>query len=133
MELSDGQFEQLVGMLAESRAAIAGLASDVKVGLEGVELRLMKEITAVAKNHQFTMSLLQALEEDVGGLQSAVRRIGETQRTTIASYDQALDGLTQLCRSTFDMTESIQKHIHEESSRSGHDEGTQESRSQRPQ
>lgn len=129
MELSDGQFEHIVGLLAENRVAINNVSSE----LQAVERRLLKEIGVVSRNAELTHALATAIEEDVGKVQTQVRRVSETQRTTIASYDQTLDGIVQLGRSTFDMVESIQKQVHEELRRPAHDDITQEGSSQRQQ
>lgn len=114
-ELSDAQFERLVGMLADNRVAVTQLTNDVDLWRQEVQRELQ------GMRHDFRMQgeLLRALEGDVAQIQ-------RTQR----AQDQALDGITQLCKTTFDLHESLQKHIHGESSSIQHGESAESPRAQ---
>lgn len=102
MELSDSQFERLVGMLADNRVAIANLGSDLSL-----------QIGQLAKNQLVLQSSVDCLEPELNQIQLALR----TQAQTLAQHTQALDGLTQLTKSIFDVTESINQRELEESKR----------------
>jgi hypothetical protein len=112
MELTDGQFERLVGLLAETRVAIRSSHNELMSELEKTKRELREEIRHVASGQSLLGSHLTAIEEDLGKVQIAQR--GHTEE--IGQVHQALEGITQLTKSTWDQTESIQKHIHGEAS-----------------
>lgn len=112
MELSDAQFEQLVGMLADNRTAIINTKNELMNELEKTKRELRQEIKGVSGGLSLLGSQLTALEEDVGKVQAGVR--GHTEE--FGKVHQTLEGITQLTKSTWDLSESIQKHIHGESS-----------------
>lgn len=114
-ELSDAQFERLVGMLADNRVAVTQLSNDVELWRQEVSQSLQ------GMRHDFRLQgdLLRAIEEDVAKIQSIQR-----------DQDQALEGITQLCKTTFDLHESLQKHIHGESSSIQHGESAESPRTQ---
>jgi len=118
VELSEAQFERLVGMLADNRVAIHTVKNEVVAAIAESEGRLKKEI-------QFLGAGLTALEEDMGRVQVGIRELLKTQ----GDHSQAVDGLTQLGKTNFDMNESILKQLHGESGASAQDHGeTEESR-----
>lgn len=112
MELSDAQFEHLVGMLADNRTGIINATNELMNELEKTKRELREEIKAAVAGQGILSAHLSAIEEDVGKVQVAVR--GHTEE--FGKVHQALEGLTQLAKSTWDLSESIQKHIHGESS-----------------
>ena len=99
MELNDDQFERIIGMLAENRAAVSELRQEMKVEFESIR----REITVGSR---ISSEAFVAIQEDLTQVQSMQR-----------SHDQALRGLTQLCKSTFDVAESAMKRVIEESNR----------------
>ena len=116
MELSDGQFEQLVGMLADNRTAIRTVEINLMNELEKTKRDLRAELQAIAAGQTLLSSHIIAVEEDLGKVQIAQR--GHTEE--FLQIHQALDGLTQLGKSTWDISESLQKHIHGEDKRLDH-------------
>jgi hypothetical protein len=110
MELTDGQFERLVGLLAENRVAIVTASNELMSELEKTKRELREEIRHIASGQSLLGSHLTAIEEDIGKVQVAQR--GHTEE--FGRVHQALEGLTQLSKSTWDISESIQKHIHGE-------------------
>lgn len=102
MELSDGQFERLVGMLADNRVAISNLGHE-----------LSSRIEQINKNQIVLQSSIDCLEPELNQVQLALR----TQASTLQEHTQALDGITQLTKSIFDVTESINQREIEESKR----------------
>ncbi len=110
MELSDAQFEHLVGMLADNRTAIINTKNEVLNELEKTKRELREEIKAAVAGQGLIGSHLTAIEEDVGKVQVTLR--GHTEE--FGKVHQALEGITQLSKSTWDLTESLQKHIHGE-------------------
>lgn len=120
MELSDAQFEHIVGLLADNRVAIVSAKNEMLTELERAKRDLRVEIRSAVDGQRVIGSQLTAIEEDLGQLQKGQRG----GREEIALINQTLEGVTQLCKSTWDLTESIQKHIHGESSledASGHE------------
>jgi hypothetical protein len=125
MELTDGQFERLVGLLAENRVAIVTAKNEIMSEVEKTKRELREEIRSAVSGQTLTRAHLTAIEEDVGKVQVILR--GHTAE--FGKVHQALEGITQLTKSTWDQTESLQKHIHGETSLehvTGHE-------SQRPQ
>jgi hypothetical protein len=114
VEISEAQFERLIGMLADHRVALHAAKNEISAEIQKVKTELSKQLS-------FLQSHVDVVEVDLN-------RVQKTQR----AHDQALDGLTQLGKSNFDMNESILKHLHGESSsiRHGHAE---ESRGSGPQ
>lgn len=110
MELTDGQFERLVAMLAENRVAIVNAENTLMSELEKTKRELRGEIKAAVSGQGLLSSHLTAIEEDLGKVQVAQR--GHTEE--LGKMHQALDGVVQLTKSTWDQTESIQKRIHGE-------------------
>ena len=114
MELSDTQFERLVTMLADNRAAIHTAKSALSVEIQQVKKDLALRI-------EFVAGKLEAVEEDLGKVQKTQREQGallgsieslQREHTgVIAQMDQSLMGVTQLAKSNFDMVESINKHL----------------------
>lgn len=120
MELSDAQFEHIVGLLTENRVAITSAKNEMLTELERAKRDLRVEIRAAVAGQQVIGAQLTAIEEDLGQLQKGQRG----GREEIALIHQNLEGVTQLCKSTWDLTESLQKHIHAEVSlddASGHE------------
>ena len=114
MELSDSQFERLVTMLADNRVAIATAKNELSAEIQTVKRDLGLRI-------EFVAGKLEAVEEDLGKVQSTQREHGallgsveQLQREhtdVIAQMDQSLLGVTQLAKSSFDMIESVNKHL----------------------
>lgn len=116
MELSDEQFRHIVNLIAETRVefrdALSELSFELRTGLSGIR-----------KNQIVAQETLYAIEADVQKIQGALR-----------AHDQALDGLTQLGKTNFDMNESVLKELHGESgSGTMHHGDTEESRGTGPQ
>jgi hypothetical protein len=109
MEISDSQFETLVAMLADNRAAIINL--DIKVSTELQEIR-----QDLQRGFRLLGAQLTVLEEDLGKVQTEQRSHGKV----LAEHTQALEGITQLCKSQWDVTESIRRHQHGEELQSAH-------------
>lgn len=110
MELSDAQFEHLVGMLADNRTAIINTKNEVLNEVEKTKRELREEIKAAVSGQGLIGAHLTAIEQDVGKVQVTLR--GHTEE--FGKVHQALEGITQLSKSTWDLTESLQKHIHGE-------------------
>ena len=104
VELSEAQFDRLVSMIADNRVAMHTVKNELVAALEASEERIKKEL-------QFLRSSMGAIEEDVGKMQVSLRKLLERQ----GEHGQALDGLTQLGNTNFDMNESILKEIHGDS------------------
>jgi len=104
VELSEAQFDRLVSMIADNRVAMHTVKNELVAALEASEERIKKEL-------QFLRSSMGAIEEDVGKMQVSLRKLLERQ----GEHGQALDGLTQLGKTNFDMNESILKEIHGDS------------------
>jgi hypothetical protein len=119
MELSDAQFEHLVGMLADNRVAIVNVEFALMTELEKTKRELREEIKAAVSGQGLLTAHLTAIEEDVGKVQATLRghteELGKVDRQ-LRFVHQSLEGVTQLCKSTWDLTESLQKHIHGEAS-----------------
>jgi len=105
MEISDAQFEQLVAMIADSRV-------EMRQGLSDLQLELRTGFASFRKNQIVTQSEIEALTEDVQMLQNTQR----DQGLVLGELLQATDGLTQLCKTNFDLTESIMKRLRSEES-----------------
>ncbi len=131
MDLSDSQFDQLVTMLADNRTAIAEAKRDLSIEIQDAKRDLGIQIG-------FMASKLEAVEEDLGQLQTIARAHGallesiegsiREQSGTIKAMDQSLVGVTQLAKTNFDMIESLNKHVLGESSTLHHGQGEPESR-----
>lgn len=103
MELSDTQFERLVGMLADNRVALTNAISDLKSDLD---LRL----AGIEKNQLVLQSSVDCLEPELNQIHTALRTQAtalEDHGKELAIHGQALDGVTQLTKSCFDVVESI--------------------------
>lgn len=112
MELSDQQFEQIVGLITECRVGIISAKNEMLGELERAKRDLRVEIRSAVAGQAVIGSQLSAIEEDLGQLQKGQRG----GREEIAQIKQSLDGVVQLTKSTWDLTESLQKHIHENTS-----------------
>lgn len=119
VELTNAQFERLVGMLAENRVALQDGLREIS---EASRLRYI-EIKKQLSLHQSTLDVVQG---DLIEVQKSIHGLAETQ----AKHDTALGGLTELASTNFELIESINKHIHGESSRITHGA---EAQGQRPQ
>ncbi len=111
MEISDAQYEHLVGMLADNRVAIVNAKNDLLLAIGKV-----KEDFGIS--HTLIHESLKVLGEDVTKVQGTLRDHGRS----LAAHSQAIDGLVQLCKSTFDAAESANKRVLGESSTLRHDE-----------
>ncbi|MES2403754.1 MAG: hypothetical protein V4567_05360 [Pseudomonadota bacterium] len=131
MELSDSQFERLVTMLADNRAAIRTVKNELSLEIQAVKRDLGLRI-------EFVAGKLEAVEEDLGKVQTTGREHGallesidgmtREQAGIIQAMDQALVGVTQLSKTSFDMIESLNKHVLGESGTLHHGEGETENR-----
>lgn len=116
MSISEEQYERLIGLLTDNRVAITTLGREIGLRLDELE-----------RGQQLGFKLLgarcQAIEDDIGKVQSELREVVRVQ----TEHTQSLVGLTQLCKSGWDLTESLQRHIHGEADEEGqsgaHDEG----------
>lgn len=116
MEMSDAQFEHLVGMLAQARV-------EFRDGLSEVQREVREGISTSRKNQIVAQSTLDAIDLDIQKIQRTLR-----------AHDQSLDGLTQLSKTNFEMNESILKALHgEPGSITMHHGETEESRGTGPQ
>ncbi len=95
MEISDEQFDRLVGMIAESRVEFRAAMSDL-------QLELRTGIAGIRSNQVVIKETLSAIEAELNQIHIKQR-----------SQDQALDGLTQLGKTNFDMNESVLKALHD--------------------
>lgn len=119
MEISDAQFEYLTGLIAESRV-------EMRQGLSDLRIEIRDGFAGVRKGQIIANETAQALEADVGGMQRVQRAHGEV----LGRIEQAVDGLTQLGKTNFDMNESILKKLHgEESGTVSHGQESRESES----
>lgn len=109
MELSDAQFEHIVGLLAENRVALQGLKNEIEIDRKTDAARL----EGIAKNLVVLQSSIDCLEPELNKLHTAVR----TQAVTLSEHTQALDGVVQLAKSSYDIVESINLRQLEESKR----------------
>lgn len=112
MELSDQQFEHIVGLITECRVGIISAKNEMLTELERAKRDLRVEIRSAVAGQGVIGSQLTAIEEDLGQLQKGQRG----GREEIAEIKQSLEGVVQLTKSTWDLTESLQKHIHENTS-----------------
>lgn len=122
MELSDGQFEHLVALLAEGRVAVTTAKNELMTEVERVRREIREEIRL---RDQLLVGQLTAIEEDMGKVQGALRAHAEE----FGRMHQTLEGVVQLGKSSFDICQSLQQHVHKD--QSGRDVTGQES--QRPQ
>jgi len=104
VELSDAQFDQLIDMMAKTRV-------DTLTAIDDFRRDLNKRIDDLRSGAGLMHTAFNVLEEDVGKIQALQRE-----------HTQALEGLTELGMTNFDMLESINKHIHGESSTISHDD-----------
>ena len=95
-EVSDEQFERLVGLIAETRVAVF----EVKSSLE-VEISSLRE--SLGANLLVLKEQVGVIEEDLNEQQALTRRVLE-------EHGQALEGLTQLGQSNFDLLQSVLEH-----------------------
>jgi ABC-type transporter Mla subunit MlaD len=102
VELTDEQFDRLLNTLGEARADLITTLNDLRLDLEQRldELKIGQGLLHTAAN---------VIEEDVGKIQATLRE-----------HTQALDGITELSKTNFDLIESLNKHIHGESSTLSH-------------
>lgn len=105
MELTDGQFERLVGMLADNRAAISTVKAELLMALSESEKRIK---TQVGLLH----SAVDVLDVDLTRVQSALRKQGQQ----FERMEQSIVGLTELSKTNFDMQATILKRLHGEES-----------------
>ena len=112
MEMSMEMFERIVGLLAENRVAIQTSENALGQRLDGIQ----KDLGEIRTTHSLHRASLEALEEDLTEVQKELRSINRA----LGSQDQALEGLTQLTKTNFNMTESVLKHIHGEAGGIGH-------------
>ncbi len=112
-EFSDEQYNCLIGLLAENRSAVRELAEQ----LTEAEARWNKSLSDINLGLRMQGSSLSAIEQDLSRVQGGIRSVAET----LLQHDQALDGLTQLGKTNFDLLESLQQRVHGESSSIGHD------------
>jgi hypothetical protein len=110
VELTDAQFEQLIGMLAANRVEFRSGIAELKAEARGGLAEIRKGLTLL-------QSASGVIEEDLTEVQKLLRSQGET----IVKQTQAIDGLTQLGKTNFDMNESILKILHGEESSNSHD------------
>lgn len=103
-------------MLADNRTAIINAQNELTLKIEEVKkdqhlgFKMLSEWNAVHG-------------DDIGKVQAELRKQGDE----LDKHTQALDGLTQLCKSAWDLTESLQRHVHaehEEDVRHVHGEGS---------
>jgi len=98
MAMSNEQMlDQIAGLIAESRVEFRQAISDL-------ELEIRTGFSGVRKNQIVQEAKLDSLEWEFDELKKVLK-----------AQDQALDGLTQLGKTNFDMNESILKAIHGES------------------
>jgi chromosome segregation ATPase len=100
--MSDAQMEQVIGMLADLRVKQLELSHDIQE--DHAERKASQKILSES---------LHAIEQDLGKVQASLRDV----LRSLGSHEQALDGLTQLAKTNFDLTESLQKYVHGEESR----------------
>lgn len=100
MQVSDEQFEQLVGMIAESRV-------ELRQGISDLQFEIRTGFSNLHKNQIVTQSEIEALIDDV----KLIQRTQRDQGLVLGELLQATDGLTQLCKTNFDLTESIMKRL----------------------
>lgn len=117
MEISDDQYERLVGLIADARATFITELNHVKVALEEVQAASRSRFADLKTGQALTQTTLNVIEEDLGTVQTDVREIKAEQ----AKHTQSLEGLTELASTNFDLIESLNKHIHGESSSIRHD------------
>jgi hypothetical protein len=104
VELSDAQFDQLIGMMAQTRV-------DTLTAIDDFRRDLNNRIDDLRSGMGLMHTTLNVIEEDVGKIQVLQRE-----------HTQALDGVTELSKTNFDLIESLNKHIHGESSTISHDD-----------
>lgn len=114
MEISDDQFERLVGMLADNRTATINLGIEIRAELQEDRKEWRAEFQSLRErvdNLKLGLSLqgaaLSAIEADLGKLQASARKLSET----VALHDQSFLGITQLTKSTFDLVNSVHERI----------------------
>lgn len=137
MELSDGQFEQLVGMLADNRVQLTNIKNELMNELMKTKRDLREELRALsataATSHTLLASQLTAIEEDIGQVQ-VLQRAQESSalalQGSVRQIDQSMEGLTQLAKSTWDLVESTQRRAHGESSATDYASGHESPRAQ---
>lgn len=141
MELSDGQFEQLVGMLADNRVQIINATNELKhellTEIERTRRDLREELRAISGSATISHNLLAAqlttIEEDLGQMQVMQRAQGSSilvAAEQVRQINQSMDGLTQLAKSTWDLVESQQRRTHGESSATDYVSGHESSQPQ---
>lgn len=124
MEISDDQYERLVGLIAEARAAFVTELNSVNVTLEEAQRSSRSRFGELKAGIELTQSSLNVIEEDLSQVQTQVRDINRVQGEhgkILGEHGQSLEGLTELASTNFDLIESLNKHIHGESSSIRHD------------
>lgn len=107
MELSDAQFEHIVGLLAENRVAVINLSNEMQLARTEDAAR----ISVNEKNLLVLQSSIDCLEPELNKIHTALR----TQAATLTEHTQALEGVVQLTKSAYDIVESInQRQLEEE-------------------
>ncbi len=117
IELSDDQFERLIGLMAEHRVAILTELNDFRQDLT-------RRVDDLKIGLGLAHTALGVIEEDIGKIQSAQRIHSqelEQVKELQAEHTQALLGVTELSKTNFDLIETLNKHIHGESSTISHD------------
>jgi septation ring formation regulator EzrA len=117
MPLTHDQFERLVGMLAENRAAITSGLAALQVDLEHAQETSRKRFEELKQGIALTQKTLDVMEEDLGKVQSVVREV----KAEVGKHTQAIEGLTELTSTNFDLVESLNKHVLGESGSISHD------------
>jgi hypothetical protein len=112
IELSEDQFKILLDGAARGRV-------DVLTAINDLRLELAQKLNDLKVGFGLMRATLAVLEEDVGKIQVLQRE-----------HTQSLEGLTELTSTNFDLIESMNKHIHGESSTIAHDAAIRGTRTQ---
>ena len=135
MELSDSQFEQIVGLITDVRVAVLTAKNEFSVELASVKKELGKHLVLLQSSCdvlEIDLAKVQKVQRDHS---EALATIEATQRThsgTLSAIEQSLEGVMQLSKTNFDMIESINKRalgesgsIHHGDSEARAESGTQ--------
>ncbi len=123
MEISEEQFERLIDLITDVRVEMANAQRDL-----GQDISEASE--ASRKRSGLLAETVKTIEEDLSSVQGSLRALART----LSQHTQALEGLTELAKSNYDMNVSILKLLHgDESSQTSHVGAPESSRASDPQ
>lgn len=123
MELTEAQYDRLITMLADNRVAVHTARNELGLELAQIKKDLSRQIQFLQSSIDVIdadLTKVQSVQREQGSLLGSVERMQRDDHAILMAIDQSLEGVTQLGKTSFDMIESLNKHVLGESSNLHH-------------